>query len=130
MRILTPTLLCVLAMTLFTAAAPSTPPEGKLSGVVTDPVGAVIADAYIIVHWDPDGTDKELKSNVGLNHDLNLTRDQDGRYSADMPSGLYDVFVTARGFKPSCQKIWVTKGKEITFSPTLDVYALPTIILQ
>jgi len=117
-------LACVLAVVLFISAAP--PGNGRLSGRVTDSQGAVISEAYLIVHWDSSGSTVGLASNVGIVHDLNLQSDKEGVYSVDLPPGFYDVFVSSQAFTPSCRKVRVRAGEIASFSPKLRADALVT----
>lgn len=63
---------------------------GAVSGVVTDPSGAVIPNATVIVH------------NVGTGVDTTVTTNEAGLYSARfLPIGQYQVTVSATGFTTS-----------------------------
>lgn len=95
------------ALLLF-AATPAT--AATLSGTVRDSEGAVISKAYVVVHWDPSGSNY-LKDNLGLKQDITATTDSNGRFSLDLPPGFYDVFVTATAFSPHCKKVRL-KDKE------------------
>jgi Carboxypeptidase regulatory-like domain len=81
-----------------------------LSGTVRDSEGAVIANAHLIVHWDPAGSDY-VKDNLGTRQDVDATTDSNGHFSIELPPGFYDVFVTATAFTPHCDKIRL-KDKE------------------
>ncbi len=60
---------------------------GTISGTVTDPTGAAIANAFVLVHNDETGNERRLQSGP------------DGRYSApSIPVGSYTVVVKADGF--------------------------------
>jgi hypothetical protein len=82
-----------------------------LSGTVRDSEGAVIANAHIIVHWDPSGSNY-LEDNLGIKQDITVMSDSKGQFSLELPPGFYDVFVTATAFSPHCEKIRL-KGKEV-----------------
>lgn len=41
----------------------------------------------------------------GIKKDLVLTTDESGRFAVKLPSGFYDLFVSATAFTPSCRKI-------------------------
>lgn len=63
---------------------------GAVSGIVTDPSGAVIPNATVIVH------------NVGTGVDTSVTTNEVGLYSARfLPIGQYQVTVSAAGFTTS-----------------------------
>ena len=56
--------------------------------------------------------------------------DRDGNFSLALPSdGLYDVFVSAPGFTPSCAKLQVRKHQWAVFSPTLKLDRLTAKLL-
>jgi hypothetical protein len=79
--------------------------DTRFSGTVVDENGGAISGATIQLHWDPAGSAVGLDSNVGIKRDLALTTDQNGRFAADLPSGFYDLFVSATAFTPACRKI-------------------------
>ena|ERR1022692_3899503 len=79
----------------------SAEPQSAITGQVTDSQGAVIAKARVLVHWDPSGSTAGLTDNVGAAQDISVVTDDSGKYSAVVPSGFYDVFVTATGFTPT-----------------------------
>lgn len=92
-----------------------------LKGTVTDSTGAAIRRARLVVHWDSSGSAVGLKSNVGIKQDVTLETDEDGKFSADLPPGFYDVFVTAQAFSPQCQKIRIKPGSAAMYNPKLKV---------
>ena len=60
---------------------------GTISGTVSDPTGALIPNAQVIVHNEDTGTQRTLTTN------------NSGAYSApSIPVGTYKVTVTAPGF--------------------------------
>jgi hypothetical protein len=65
---------------------------GRLEGKVTDPKGAAIPGATVTV------------TNQTTKQDFTAVTDAQGRYKLEgLPSGVYDVTVTAKGFKDSQQ---------------------------
>jgi hypothetical protein len=122
MRVLVRLSACMLAVVLLVSAAPVG--NAKLSGKVTDSHGATIPGAYLILHWDPSGSDVGLDSNIGLRQDLNVRVDKTGGYSADVPPGFYDVFVSSPAFEPNCRKVRLRSGESQTFNPKLTVSLL------
>jgi len=62
-----------------------------------------------------------LTTNVGIKQDLTLTTDANGSFSAELPSGFYDVLVTATAFSPDCRKIRLNAGQTATFNAKLSV---------
>ena len=83
---------------------------GNLSGTVRDSQGAVISDAYVIVHWDSSGSNY-LKDNLGIRQDIAAATDSSGHFTVELPPGYYDVFVGAAAFTPHCEKVRL-KDKE------------------
>jgi hypothetical protein len=79
--------------------------DTQFKGTVTDENGGAISGAMILIHWDPAGSAVGLESNVGIKKDLVLTTDEKGRFTAELPSGFYDLFVSATAFTPACRKI-------------------------
>ena len=82
--------------------------NGKLSGDVANAGGnAAIARAFVLVH-QPEGK-KDF-----------IVKVSNGRFELSLPPGLYDVFVSASGFSPSCQRIKITAGQSAVFKPRLE----------
>ena len=75
-----------------------------IEGVVTDSEGAAIHEARVILHWDSSGSTVGLQDNIGLKNDLTVQTDERGKFTAAVPPGFYDLFVSARGFSPVCLK--------------------------
>ncbi|MGA3055506.1 MAG: carboxypeptidase-like regulatory domain-containing protein [Candidatus Korobacteraceae bacterium] len=105
-------LLCV----SFLAAAQR---QSEITGEVVDSEGAAIANARVLVHWDSAGSTVGLSDNIGIQHDVIVTTDATGRYSAGVPAGFYDVFVSAMAFTPTAAKVRVKKEQRITYNSTL-----------
>src|SRR5712692_4702706 len=104
-------LLCVHAI--------STNTQSAISGKVVDSEGAAIANARILVHWDPSGSTVGLTDNIGIPRDFTAVTDSNGDYSANVPPGFYDVFVSAMAFTPTAAKVRVKQGQLATLSPRL-----------
>ena len=100
-----------------------------LRGTVEDAMSAAIPNAHVIIHWDSVGLEG-VKENVGLKDDAITTTDATGHFSLELPPGVYDVFVTAAGFGPSCEKIFL-KIKEIRpFVVRLKVTRMLTVVVD
>jgi hypothetical protein len=80
----------------------------------------MVHKTYIIIHWDSAGM-KGMKENIGIPGDKTLRPDQRGAYTIDLPPGTYDVFVTAPGFQPTCEKISIVKGQTAEYDVELKV---------
>lgn len=74
-----------------------------------------------MIHWDSSGSATGLRSNVGIERDLILKTDNRGSFSADMPPGFYDVFVSSRAFTPQCGKVHIKEGQVTVYSTKLAV---------
>jgi hypothetical protein len=94
-------------------------PQSAITGQVTDSEGAVIAKARVLLHWDPSGSTAGLTDNIGATQDISVLTDDSGKYSASVPSGFYDVFVTATGFTPTAAKVRVKRDNALHFSTKL-----------
>ena len=112
-------LLRLLAVCLFVLPAFAS----SLSGRVVDSEGAVIKDAYIVIHWDHSGSNY-LTDNLGIPKDLVLTSDDKGEFSADIPTGFYDVFVSATAFSPHCEKVRVKRKPGVSLEVKLKISAV------
>jgi len=85
-----------------------TGPDGRLQGVVADVAeNAPIRYAFVLVH---SGSRKE---------DTTAKVDENGRYELRLRPGLYDVFVAAEGFVPSCKKVEIVAGSTTTYKARL-----------
>ena len=114
------------ALVLCFLLAPVASAQNGLRGVVTDSEGAIISGAHIFIHWDASGSKVGLTTNIGITEDRTLISDAKGIFSADLPPGFYDVFVTAMAFSPDCRKIRIIKSHAEVYNPRLKVSALVT----
>jgi hypothetical protein len=64
----------------------------------------------VIVHWDSSGSTVGLRDNIGIKQDVIVVTDASGQYSANVPAGFYDVFVSAMAFTPIAAKVIVKEG--------------------
>jgi hypothetical protein len=96
----------VIAIVMFGIAAQAQTFRGAINGTVSDPSGAVVADAKVVITNSGTGI---AQSSVSTN---------DGQFSfQDLPLGQYKITVTAGGFPAmTIDKIEVTAG---------SVYTLP-----
>jgi len=95
--------------------------DSTITGFVADSSGAAIVRAHILVHWDPSGSTVGLKDNLGLSHDLTTTTDGTGHFTAAVPPGFYDVFVSAPAFTPFATKVRVKAHASAKLELRLDV---------
>ena len=75
----------------------------------------------MLVHWDSSGSAVGLRDNLGIRQDVAVVTDASGHYSADVPPGFYDVFVSAMAFTPTAAKVRVKEGHATTLSRKLKV---------
>jgi hypothetical protein len=94
--------------------------SGRLDGRVTDPSGAVINGAYVLVHWDPAGS-PGMRTNVGIANDLVAHTDVNGRFSISLPPGFYDVLFSASAFSPKAKKFvsFLDRHSSMTYNSNL-----------
>ncbi|MBS1799584.1 MAG: carboxypeptidase regulatory-like domain-containing protein [Acidobacteria bacterium] len=85
---------------------------GTLSGVVTDPTGATLANAAVLVRNEETGTERQL------------TTGTDGRFAApSIPIGNYIITVAHDGFSPQKRtdiSLTVGQSKQIDIQLTVD----------
>jgi hypothetical protein len=81
----------------------------------------VIANARVLVHWDSSGSTVGLTDNIGTQQDVIVVTDTNGQYSANVPAGFYDVFVSAMAFSPTAARVRVKQGRNLTFTARLRV---------
>ncbi|HSZ60213.1 MAG TPA: carboxypeptidase regulatory-like domain-containing protein [Terriglobales bacterium] len=100
----------ILAMTMSPAAAQSQPATGTLRGQVTDPSGAVVANAAVGVLMSGGQTRTAASSKTGAYEIANL------------PPGKYTVTANAQGFAVFIQNdVAVTAGQVAQFNIALDI---------
>jgi hypothetical protein len=97
------------------------PHNSSLEGDVTDTQGAAIAHAHILLHWDPSGSKVGLSTNVGIEHDIEIETDKDGKFRADLPAGFYDVFTAAEAFSPHAEKVRLKPDSRVQVHARLPV---------
>lgn len=77
----------------FTVAAFGQSNTGSITGVVTDPNGAIVPNATVNI------------TNQGTNEKRTVTADAEGRYDVpSLPTGIYTVEVVASGFQSTSRK--------------------------
>src|SRR5690242_11614980 len=106
-----------LVLMAFTSAALAQLETGTLSGTVTDPSGAVVANAKI--------TAKNL--GTGLTRAASSTAN--GTYTiVSLPPGRYEVSVEAAGFETLRQNVDVTVGGRATVDVAMKVGTTGTVV--
>lgn len=98
----------VLLLFACTSAAYAVQGQSGITGQITDSEGAVIENARVLIHWDPAGSN--TTPTIRLQEDVIVRTDRLGKYSADVPAGFYDVFVSAVAFSPVAKKVRIKEG--------------------
>jgi hypothetical protein len=91
-----------------------------LSGTVADVQGGAIPKAYVVIRWDPIGLDG-VQENLGLRKNKTAMTDGSGRFSVELPAGVYDLFVSAPGFAPHSEKITIKAKENFPYEVRLSV---------
>ena|SRR6185312_752821 len=118
--------LAMLCCTLLALAAQrSDIPREGLSGVITDPNGAILPEATIQVqHWKFASYGQHPQAAC----DSVTHSDQNGRFSVSLPPGSYDVFVSYPTMSPVAKKIQIAVGKYTLFNVELKFDPLTKFI--
>jgi hypothetical protein len=92
---------------------------GSIGGVVTDPSGAAVRGAAVVIHNTETGIERTLTSG------------SDGRYTApSLPIGRYNVSVTADGFGPQQRSgVVLTVGQSNVVDVTLTVGSISQTVV-
>jgi outer membrane receptor protein involved in Fe transport len=80
---------------------------GRITGTVTDPSGAAVSNASVVIHNLNTGLERTVQSNTTGSFTL-----------VDVPAGVYKLTVTSAGFNPYPAQVQVTVGS----SSTLDIH--------
>jgi hypothetical protein len=110
-----------LALVFLCLVGLSADPQSAITGQITDSEGAVLSNTRVLVHWDSSGSAVGLIDNISTKQDVIVVTDASGRYSANVPPGFYDVFVSRMAFTPVATKVRVKQGQPTTFSTKLKV---------
>jgi carboxypeptidase family protein len=96
----------LLAIVFALSALGAVPAQGgTIHGMVVDSNGAVIRNAYVIIH--ADGAGQDAREPVP---DTTLRTDKAGRFAIDARPGFYDICILADAFTPTCYKTFITEG--------------------
>jgi len=116
--------LFVLCGALFLPASGEAHKTGTLTGLITDPSGAVYEHVTIRVqHWQFDE-----KHHAKAECDAVLYSDQGGRFKINLASGTYDLFVTAVGMSPVAKEIAIKNGRVTTLNLKLAISPLTKFV--
>ncbi len=99
-----------LLLSAFALFAMAQVPVGTITGTVTDPSGAVIRDASIIIKNKATGIERQLKS------------DSDGNFvAASLAAGEYEVRTVVEGFRTLLREVTVATGSVSKVEMALEV---------
>jgi hypothetical protein len=84
---------------LFASASFAQTPSPILSGVVTDPSGAIIRNATLV-----------LQSREASANPVTTTTDASGRFSITLPPGTYDLSIDTPGFAPYAKTVTIAQS--------------------
>jgi hypothetical protein len=79
-----------------------------------------------MIRWDSIGLDG-VKENVGTKDDIITASGATGHFWPELPPGVYDIFVAARGFFPHCEKITVKRNQVRSYEVVLKVSRMMTV---
>ena len=90
-------------------SAPGKNPSG-MRGKVTDRINHTpVANAYIFAH-----------RNGAPGPDVQTSTDKEGNYTVALPVGIYDAFISADYYTPTCRKVQVEPDGMMVFDAGLD----------
>jgi hypothetical protein len=96
----------LILLAISTAAFAQTGPTGGLSGIVTDPVGAVVPSAQVLLKNQNTGLTREAKTN------------DEGFWEARfLPTGQYRVTIQANGFQKLVQTDLIVEAAVVSTVP-------------
>ena len=110
---------CLLAAVCCALLAQNIAGTGSISGVITDPTGAAVPGASVLVENQSKGIRRELKTT------------DDGLFSAPslVPAAGYQVTVNSSGFAPyQATNISVAVGQNVNLTPKLAVNSSTTTV--
>jgi hypothetical protein len=72
----------------------------------------------VLIHWDPS-SGRSSGVTKGSTPDVSVLTDDSGVYSAPVPTGFYDVFVSFPAFTPVAAKVIVKEGRRVVLNVKL-----------
>lgn len=100
----------ILTATISVALAPS----GGIKGKVTNPAGAPIPAAYVLIR--PGASVITRARTSTSTSTIHWTTDEAGQFAGTLDSGFCDLCVMADGFAPECRKVVVKDAATIECS--------------
>ena len=103
-------LICVCLLAFLTTVGFAQAPVGTISGLVTDPSGAVLPNAAVTVKNKATGAERKV------------TTSSEGTFSVPaLPAGQYEISTQAKGFSTQQQEVTVTIGSILTIESKMQV---------
>ncbi len=99
------------------AHAQTSQTSGALRGIVKDRAGKVVSGASIRVTNLETDAGRTVRSGAAGDYTFPL-----------LPSGAYEVLVSAPGYKPVKENVRVTLGNSVTLSPTLEASEVGAVV--
>jgi vitamin B12 transporter len=104
---------------VFPAFPQSQNSDARLTGTLTDPSGASVADARIIAQLEGDATAKSFTADSA----------SDGTYSLLLPPGRYGLIITKSSFVPRETQLTLRSGEALSLSFRLELAPLSSSVL-
>jgi hypothetical protein len=93
----------------------------NFAGIIRDPTGAGLSGASVVVErWE---WDRSMRYPRAIAEPVVRT-DEEGRFSAYLPPGLYDVFVSYPSMEPVAKKIEIKAVESTNLDCTLELSSL------
>lgn len=108
----------LLIATAFASAPVVAQQAGTLTGALTDPQGAAVANNIIELRWNDVGS-ADYRHKQRMKKHITARTDSAGNFSISLYPGDYDVFVYRDGFAPACTVVFIesagTKSIDLRF---------------
>ena len=103
-------LICVCLLAFLTTVGFAQAPVGTISGLVTDPSGAVLPNAAVTIKNKATGAERKVTSS------------SEGTYSVPaLPAGQYEISTQAKGFSTQQQEVTVATGSVVTVEAKMQI---------
>ncbi|MGI8565931.1 MAG: carboxypeptidase regulatory-like domain-containing protein, partial [Pyrinomonadaceae bacterium] len=103
-------LTALFVLAIFSGAAFAQTETGQITGKVSDPNGAVVSGASVLV------------KSVDTGREITATSNDEGFYTVtNLQPGLYEITTNSTGFAPSVQRAQITVGAKLSIDALLSV---------
>jgi Carboxypeptidase regulatory-like domain len=102
---------------------------GTLTGTLTDPQGAAVANNVVELRWNDVGPAEYRPKRRPKKHITTIT-DSAGKFSVSLFPGDYDIFVYRDGFAPICTVVLVENAESKSIDLRFPALAPQRIINQ